>query len=202
MDSAPPPRRRAAARGRARPSRRLRNSNRGYESAGFHGWTNGAYLSGGISQPVFVCLRDRRSRSEPVRFARERALASRQGGRRGGEGSVVGTRSRGVAHAARWARPAARPPTGRAAMDAAQMQQLAALFAQTLAPAPEARKAAEAGLAQAAAQPGYGLACLQLAAAASAEATVRQSAAVAFKNHVKKVREPAARPCAMRHASS
>lgn len=87
-------------------------------------------------------------------------------------------------------------------MDAAQMQQLAALFTQTLAPAPEARKAAEAGLAQAAAQPGYGLACLQLAAAASAEATVRQSAAVAFKNHVKKVREPAARPCAMRHASS
>lgn len=53
--------------------------------------------------------------------------------------------------------------------------QLATLLAQSLSPAPDARRTAEQGLEQARAQPGYGLACLQLAADGAADAIVRQS---------------------------
>jgi exportin-2 (importin alpha re-exporter) len=69
--------------------------------------------------------------------------------------------------------------------------QLATLLAQSLSPAPDARRTAEQGLEQARAQPGYGLACLQLAADGAADAIVRQSAAVAFKNYVRKSWAPA-----------
>ena len=64
-------------------------------------------------------------------------------------------------------------------------QDLANAFLQTLSPAAEQRKAAEAFLAGAARQPGYALAVLGLVAQSLVDAHVCQAAAVAFKNHVK-----------------
>lgn len=70
---------------------------------------------------------------------------------------------------------------------------LAAAFAATTALEAPTRQAAEAFLQHAAAQPGFGLAALQVAAS-GAEEGVRLAAAVAFKNHVKFRWDPALPP--------
>ncbi|EFJ27823.1 hypothetical protein SELMODRAFT_95055 [Selaginella moellendorffii] len=62
---------------------------------------------------------------------------------------------------------------------------LSEAFLYTLAPDPEPRKKAELYLANASAQPGYGVAVLQLLGEAAVDDQVRQAAAVHFKNHVK-----------------
>eukprot|EP00894_Picocystis_sp_ML_P003591 jgi/Pico_ML_1/54108/g4531.t1 len=66
------------------------------------------------------------------------------------------------------------------------VEPLAAALVQTLSPDAGPRKQAESFLKEAAKQPGYGSSILQLVASEQVDPQVRQSAAVNFKNHVKK----------------
>lgn len=69
--------------------------------------------------------------------------------------------------------------------DDAQLAQLSACLAQTLSPDKGAREQAEAFLKSSSTQSGFTIMLLRLLASEAAEAQVRQSAAVTFKNIVK-----------------
>lgn len=69
--------------------------------------------------------------------------------------------------------------------DEAQLAQLSACLTQTLSQDQAAREQAEAFLKSGSTQPGFSMLLMRLLAAETAEAQVRQSAAVTFKNIVK-----------------
>ena len=69
--------------------------------------------------------------------------------------------------------------------DDAQLAQLSACLLQTLSPEQRTREQAEAFLKSGSTQPGFAMLLMRLLAAESAEAQIRQAAAVTFKNVVK-----------------
>ncbi|CAH9089378.1 unnamed protein product [Cuscuta epithymum] len=71
------------------------------------------------------------------------------------------------------------------------LQFLSQCFLNTLSPMPQPRRQAEAGLADAAEKPNYGLVVLRLVAEPSVDEQIRQAAAVNFKNHLKARWSPA-----------